>query len=215
MRAPVLVTLSTLVLVASPAFAHHVSGTVYCDQNGNAAIDAGDTPVAGLEAVATSLDAVPGQTFHTMTDAGGAYSIGLVARTDRYLVELSGLPAGWTIVAPAGGSYTVQIITASAQDHVEGLDFLLQGCAPCTTTTSTTTTSTSSTSTTSTTAPTTSTTTTTSTTSTTSTLPVCDCSATPFLAARDLRVNNDGDIRGSIGVNDAGGHLRLGKRVTM
>src|SRR5262249_222143 len=120
-----------------------------------------------------------------------------------------------------GGSYTVKIITASAQDHVDGLVFLLQGCAPCTTTTSTTTPTTSTTttstttSTTSTTAPTTSTTTTTATTSTTSTLPVRDCSATPFLAARDLRVNNDGDIRSSIGVNDVGGHLRLGKRVAM
>src|SRR5262249_8864639 len=58
-------------------------------------------------------------------------------------------------------------------------------------------------------------TTTSSTTTTTSTLPVCDCPATPFLAARDLRLNNDGDIRASVGVNEAGGRLRLGRAVTM
>jgi hypothetical protein len=210
MRASALASLLIFLVAASPALAHHVSGTVYCDQNSNGSIDAGDTPIAGIKAVATSLDAVPGQQADTFTDANGAYYILLFARTDRYLVNLTDLPGGLTIVVPSGGSYTVQIITASANDHVDGLDFLVQGCAPPTTTTSTTTTSTTSTS-----APTTSTSTTTSTTTTTSTLPVCQCAATPFLAARDLRLNNDGDIRGNVGVNDPGGRLRLGKAVTM
>jgi hypothetical protein len=194
-----------LLVAASPVLAHHVSGTVYCDENWSGSIDAGDTPIAGVKAVATSLDAVPGQQADTFSDANGAYYILLFQRTDRYLVNLTGLAGGLTVVVPSGGSYTVQIITASANDHVDGLDFLVQGCAPPTTTTSTTSTS----------APTTSTSTTTSTTTTTSTVPVCECLATPFLAARDLRLNNDGDIRGSVGVNDPSGHLRLGKAVTM
>jgi len=71
MRASAIAVVLALV-VASPVLAHHVSGTVYCDQNENGSIDPGDTPISGVQAVATSLDAVPGQQFDTLTDASGA-----------------------------------------------------------------------------------------------------------------------------------------------
>jgi len=79
---------------------------------------------------------------------------------------------------PAGGTYTVQIITGNSNtDHKDGVDFLLQGCGHHTTTTTTTstttTTKTSSTSTTS----------TTTTTTPPTTAPVCHCDGIPFLAA--------------------------------
>lgn len=197
-----------LLLAASPVLAHHISGTVYCDQNADGAIDTpGDTPIVGVVAVATSLDVSPGQQFSDGTDGSGGYNIPLLARTDRYRVELVGLPGGFSVVVPAGGFHTIRIITASAQDHADGVNFLVQGCAPTTTTTTTS-------STTSTTIPATSTTTVTTTTSTT-TLPVCNCPATPFLSARDVKLNNDGTIGASVGTNGAGGRLRLGKGVTM
>ena len=37
----------------------------------------------------------------------------------------------------------------------------------------------------------------------------------PFLVARDARLNNDATIDGSVGVNDEGGSLRMGRRLTM
>jgi hypothetical protein len=82
MRTHVALSLAAVLLAASPVLAHHISGTVYCDQDLDNTIGAGDTPVAD------SLDAQPGQTFELSTDASGAYNIGLPTRTDRYLVEL-------------------------------------------------------------------------------------------------------------------------------
>src|SRR5215468_1629044 len=171
-------------VAASPVLAHHISGTVYCDEDSDGVIDIpGDTPIVGVVAVATSLDVSPGSQFSDGTDATGLYYIPLPARTDRYTVELVGLPGSFNVVVPPGGTYTIQIITASANDHKDGVDFLVQGCAvpPTTTPTSTTTT----------TAPSTSSTVTTTTTSTTTTLFFCNCPATPFLVARDAKVGND------------------------
>ena len=52
---------------------------------------------------------------------------------------------------------------------------------------------------------------------TTTTLPECAVCPfnPPFLVARDARLNNDATIDGSVGVNDQGGSLRLGRRLTM
>lgn len=200
-------------LAATPAAAHHISGKVYCDQDGDGIIDVpGDTPVPGVTAVATSLDVAPGQQWADGTDANGFYYIGLPARTDRYTVTLVGLPGGWTVAVPPGGSYTIQIVTGTPQNKAENVNFLLQGCAPTTTTTTTTTTTVTSSSTTSTTE---TTTTTTTTTSTTQPLPVCDCSGTPFVAGREIRLNNDSSIAANIGANSPTGRVRFGRRVAM
>src|SRR5262245_9446989 len=100
--------LSLLVVVgtASPVLAHHIAGTVRCDRDHDGVIDVpGDTPVSGITVQITSIDAQPGQTFTDTTDANGAYEVGLPARTDRYLVELVGLPAGFSVVVPGGGTF--------------------------------------------------------------------------------------------------------------
>jgi hypothetical protein len=59
--APVDDSLSLWAMGVSAPFAagvaHHVSGTVCCDQDWSGSIDAGDTPVAGVKVVATSLAA--------------------------------------------------------------------------------------------------------------------------------------------------------------
>lgn len=233
--------LTILALSASPVLAHHISGKVYCDQDWDGAIDVpGDSPISGVTVRATSIDVSPGQQFSDGTDGSGFYSIGLPGRTDRYTVELIGLAGGLTVVLPVGGTHTVQIVTGTSQDHKDNVNFLVQGCAPqpTTTTTSTTTTTTSTTtttrpttttttSTTTTTRPTTTTTTTSTTTTstttttttvattTTTTLAVCDCAGFPFLGAREVKVNNDASVGGSLGTNDAGGRARLGKDVVM
>ena len=184
---------------ASPVFAHHISGTVYCDRDYDGVIDIpGDTPVIGVAVRATSLDAVPGQQLADGTDASGLYYIPLLARTDRYRVELVGLAAGLSVVVPAGGAHVIQIITASAQDHADGVNFLVQGCAPSSTTSTTSVT-----------------TSTTSVTTTSTTIPVCNCAGTPFLVERDVKVNNYATVAASIGAANPGGRLRLSKLVTM
>jgi hypothetical protein len=134
---------------------------------------------------------VPGQQLADGTDGVGFYYIPLSARTDRYRVELVGLAAGLSVVVPAGGAHVIQIITGSAQDHAENVNFLVQGCAPSSTTS------------------------TTSVTTTSTTIPVCNCPGTPFLVARDVKVNNYATIAASIGSANQGGRLRLSKSVTM
>jgi hypothetical protein len=143
-----------------------------------------------------SQDANPGETFTDASDSNGFYSIGLPARTDRYVVMPVSLPAGWTIVLPVGGSYLVQIVTGnSATDHKDNVDFLAQGCAPPPTTTSSTTSS-------STAAP------------TTTTIPgQCNCDLAFFVGR--TQYNNDAEIAANVVVNSPDGTLRLGKNVFM
>src|SRR6516165_4114314 len=114
-----------LVLGSSPALACHVDGTVYCDVNANGVIDAGDTALPGITVGATSLDLMSGQ-FSATTDASGNYDIPLPSQSDHYLVALENLPGGQTVVLPAGGSYTIDIIVNTPQDHVDGASFLVQ-----------------------------------------------------------------------------------------
>src|SRR5262249_5881175 len=107
----------------------------------------------------------------------------------------------------------------TSQDHKDDADFLVKGCAPPpTTTTSSTTTSTTKKSTTTTSSTTSSSappTTTPTPTTTSTTLPVCNCAGVPFLTAREAKINNDADVRNSVGVNDDDGRLRIGKGVVM
>jgi len=44
MRTHVALSLAAVLLAASPVLAHHISGTVYCDQDLDNMIEAGDTP---------------------------------------------------------------------------------------------------------------------------------------------------------------------------
>ena len=119
--------------------------------NANGVIDAGDTALSGIPVGATSLDLMSGQ-YSATTDASGNYDIPLPSQTDHYSVALENLPGGQTVVVPAGGSYTIDIIVNTPQDHVDGASFLVQGCGAATTTTTSAsnTTTTSSTTTTST-----------------------------------------------------------------
>jgi hypothetical protein len=134
-----------LLALGSSAFACHVSGTVYCDENTNGVVDIpGDLPIPGVTVGATSLDLGSGE-YTASTDASGSYDIVLPTQSDRYLVGPIGLPAGLTVVVPSGGTYTAQIVVDTAQDHVDGLDVLVQGCAPTTSTTTTTTSTTTTT----------------------------------------------------------------------
>ena len=200
---------AAVLLAASPVLAHHISGTVYCDQDLDGTIDTGDTPISGIDILITSLDGqTAGQTFSQSTDGSGSYNIGLPTRSDHYRVEIVNLPAGFTIVIPGGGTYTIQIITGNSDtDHKDNVDFLLQGCGHNTTTTTTTSTTTTTrrprrTSTTTTTTPPT-------------TAPVCQCDQIPFLAAREGKINNDASVGGSVGVNNPGAKLRFGKNVIL
>ena len=166
-----------------------------CDVDLDGTFSAADTPLSGIEVDIISQDVSPGQLFTGTTDATGSYNVPLPARTDNYLVELANLPGSFTIVIPGGGTYLVLIVTGNSNtDHRDDVDFLVQGCGPVTTTTSSTTTSTTS--------------------STTTTLPIiCKCPGVPFLVAREGKINNDADVRGTAGASNVGGRFRLGKGV--
>jgi len=226
---------TSLLATASVGYAHHISGTIYCDVDFDGMIDdPGDTRINGITVKAVSQDVNPGETFTDASDATGFYNIGLPARTDRYLVMPIGLPGGWTIVIPVGGSYLIQIITGGSGDHADNVNFLVQGCAPPPTTMSSSSSS-SSTSTSSSTSSSTSTSTSTShptssssssststtsstaapTTSTSTTLvDQCDCSLA-FFVGRDARFNNDATLAGSAAANSTTGSVKLGKGVFM
>ncbi len=118
---------------ASPVWAWHIRGHVYCDQDGNQMIDAGDTPLAGVGILITALTVAPGGTFPATTDAGGAFTTALPDHTDDYRVKLTGtgLPAGANILVPSSGAYGVPPVAAL---HLElspfeaVADFLVNGC---------------------------------------------------------------------------------------
>jgi hypothetical protein len=200
---PLIAAVASAVLAgAVPALAWHVAGTVYCDQNGNLAIDAADTPLAGYTAQTTSQVTSPGATLTGTTDASGAYFIAEPDVGDTYAVTLSGLPGGQTIGVPAGGSYTITL--SAAQDHQDGVDFLVEGCAGMSSTTTTTTTL--ATTTTSTLASATTTTTTTGTTTTTTL-----CPPIPFLMCNGGRINDYHRVLGDVAANNPGALLRLSR----
>src|SRR5262245_66306319 len=105
MRFSVAGSLLALLVAASPALAHHISGNVYCDQDSDGFIDVpGDTPIVGVVPVATSLAVAPGSQFSDGTGGSGDYSIPLPARTDRYRVEPVGLPGGLSVRLPRTAS---------------------------------------------------------------------------------------------------------------
>lgn len=146
----VLGTLALVLAAAPAAHAWHVAGRVFCDENGNHAIDAGDSTRDGVEVEVTSLTASPGTTFTDTTDSGiGSYFITLPDHDDDYRVELPGpgIPAGATVVVPSSGAYGAPPVAAihltTAPNNVANdVDFLLDGCSgptPTTTPSATTT----------------------------------------------------------------------------
>ncbi len=129
-----LAMLLTIASAPSAALAWHIEGTVFCDQNTNSLIDAGDTPVSGVGVRITALTVAPGGTFNATTGAPGFYSIPLPDHDDDYRVAIvSGLPAGSSVASPASGAYGEAPVPPISLDtnlrHVTGIDFLLTGCS--------------------------------------------------------------------------------------
>jgi hypothetical protein len=121
-------------LAATPSWAWHISGQVFCDVNGSQAIDAGDTPINGVGVLITALTVAPGGTFPGTTGSGnGSYTVALPDHEDDYKVALtgSGLPAGANVIVPSSGAYGVPSIPAlhlanNAFDATA--NFLVDGC---------------------------------------------------------------------------------------
>lgn len=198
--------------------AWHVSGTVYCDANHDGAISTGDTPLSGIVVRATSQIVSPGTFYTDDTSGSGAYFVPLPDDEDDYRVGPTGLPGGFSVILPPGGTHLVELSNAHVSESNK--NFLVGGCAPVvTTTSSSSSTSTSSSTTTSSSLPvstTVSTTSTsTSTSSSTTTTLLCGCNDTPFLSATGSRYNNDGQVLGTVGVNEPGRTLRFGRNVFM
>src|SRR5258706_5317220 len=97
-----------LLAAAPPALAWHIAGQVFCDENGNGAIDATDSTRDGVAVLVTSQTASLGTTFTDTTDSGnGSYFIPLPDVVDDFRVELPGpgLPPGATVIVPVSGAY--------------------------------------------------------------------------------------------------------------
>lgn len=186
---------AVLVLTAAPALAWHVAGTVYCDRNGNHVIDAGDGKLSHVTVRATSQVDRPGTTFGDLTDSNGYHFIRLPDDVDTYAVTLVGLPAGQSIRLPGGGSYTITLDFRS--DHRDGVNFLVEGCAPTPTTTLVTQT----------------TTTTRPTSTTTTTLRACP--SIPFVFCEGGKINNNADLHASVAASAPGAVLRLSQDAFM
>lgn len=98
----VLTVLSVFVLGAGAAAACHVEGYVFCDTNGNDALDPGDKPLAGVTVTVTDNGFVLPV---AITDANGYYFVDL-SPGDQYVETLTaGLPANPTYIIPASGSF--------------------------------------------------------------------------------------------------------------
>src|SRR5262245_21498007 len=97
-----------LLLLAGPAWAHHVRGLVLCD-DGDGEAGWNDQPIAaGVVATASSTNIGYG----VVANVWGDFLIGLpVGVSDLYTVGLTGvgLPASATIIQPPGGTYAVNI----------------------------------------------------------------------------------------------------------
>ncbi len=120
--------------VLAVAFAWHIEGTVFCDENGNEVPDSQDSPVSGVQVRLTALTVAPGGTFDATTNANGFYTRALPDHDDDYKVELiGGLPPGTAVVFPSSGGYGVvpvpPITLTASQKHVGDVNFLLLGCA--------------------------------------------------------------------------------------
>jgi hypothetical protein len=194
----VLSPLLALALTASAAHAWHVAGTVYCDQNGNFVIDGPDTELAGYSARITSTTN-PGASWTDLTDGSGFYFVSLPDDVDTYTVTLVALPGGQTIRVPGGGAYMITL--DFSEDHRDGVDFLVGGCAAVPATTTTTGPNA--------TAP----TSTTTSSSTTTTLQACP--PIPFVVCEGGKFNNDTDILASIAANEPGATLRISQHAFM
>ena len=111
--------------VAAPAAAHHISGFVYCDQDGSKTITVGDVALTGITVSATPAGG------SGATGVGGTYFIGLPSVTANYTVALTaGVPSGASVLLPAGGTQVVNIVTGGLED-ADGISFLLKDCTAC------------------------------------------------------------------------------------
>jgi hypothetical protein len=116
-----------LFLMGSIARAWHVSGGVWCDENGNRVKDAGDMPVPGVMVVVENAAGTFSATGLTGSD--GSYMIVLPDNPDVYLAYLHAptVPPGATVILPSGGVHAFEL-THAKTSH-DNADFLLD-CAP-------------------------------------------------------------------------------------
>ncbi len=130
-----------LLLAASPVWAWHISGQVFCDTNGNQQID-GDAPLNGVCVLITSVSA-PASTFPATTGGGdGSFTVPLPDHADDYKVELTGcgLPVNATVLVPSSGAFgTPPVAALHLEDNAfdATANFLVGGCAPTVTPTAT------------------------------------------------------------------------------
>ena len=89
---------------AMPAFAWGASGYVYCDSNQNGQVDSTDTPMAGVKIMVRAVDGT--WQWGWETDTAGFYYVGLKDVPAEYVltIDTASLPAGATVVTPAGGT---------------------------------------------------------------------------------------------------------------
>ena len=119
-----LVALVSAVLWGQSAlYAWHIDGCVFCDANGNGAIDGDDIPLAGIEIVVTDTNS--GATYSGLTGADGCYSFNLPDEPASYsaAVVMGDLPGDSTVVIPAGGTYVFSLDPVA--HSLEGADFLI------------------------------------------------------------------------------------------
>jgi hypothetical protein len=98
-------TLALLVTVgATPGYAWKTIGYVYCDANQNGQIDPADTPLANVRITVVSSDGL--YTNSAISDVAGYYRVGLQDFPASYTMTIdpTSLPAGATVVIPAGGT---------------------------------------------------------------------------------------------------------------
>ena len=91
------------------ANACYAEGRVYCDNNQNGTVDAGDTSLAGV--VVNIANEAGTWSGSTVTDAEGYFYLHLPDGVDVYVESLdeTTLPPDSTFVHPAGGSYSFEV----------------------------------------------------------------------------------------------------------
>ncbi|HVV01077.1 MAG TPA: hypothetical protein VHH88_06915, partial [Verrucomicrobiae bacterium] len=105
------------------SFAWDISGTVYCDSNGDEQADAGDTPLPSILVVVTNTSGTFSNANYTTTPEG-AFVLEVPSVPDSYVEYLdpTSLPADATVVLPAGG---LQLFSLDDNNQAFAGDFLI------------------------------------------------------------------------------------------
>lgn len=98
--------------------AYSIEGYVFCDANLNGIQDAGESPLPGVSIHGSTAG---GATSSAVTDASGRYLLLADEGTWTVLIE-SGLGAGASIVAPAGGFHSITLDPFTGEGGVYFVD---------------------------------------------------------------------------------------------